>query len=575
MSSTIGLIFWVASSTHMVGVDLRGYCWRWRSLLRKQRRVSINPSLPTPLLVQALDPPRSLLGSVSSVLPVKAVLEGPMDVLIDTNVFIEREQDSALREPLQELEHVLNSKSHTILVHPLSKEEIRAYENEERREIAESKIATYAELPLPDYPTSSDTEFREYVPEAHDDNEQVDNALLFATYDGQVDYLVTEDKGIHRKAERLDIADRVLRINEGPSTFADDEPAYNGPPSIQSLCVRELDIDDPIFNSLKEEYEDFEEWIRGIPDREAYVNWNADDTLGAVLILKPNEVEPLGEDGPLPPRDRLKICTLKVSEDRRGSKIGELLVSIAIREAIDEELEEMYLTHRIRPDDHLVQLISEYGFRRAAKKATGESVFLKRLKPGPDDDPDPMETNIRFYPTFYDGPDVDKFIVPIIPRFHDRLFQDYDKRRTKLRDFSGQFYPEGNTIKKAYLTHAPTRQIDRGDLLLFYRSRDHQELTSVGVCDCVEYEVDSGQEVETVVGRRSVFTSSEIEEQVTKPTTVIMFKWHSDLNNPLHFQVLEQEDVIASAPQSIQQLDDSGYEYVKTAGGIDERFTIN
>lgn len=497
-----------------------------------------------------------------------------MEVLIDTNVFIEREGDWVVPAPLQELENLLKTNGHAILVHPLSKEEIQKYENKQGRETAESKIATYPELSFPSYPKPSDRNFRQEVPEADDHNEQVDNALLYAVYRDRVELLITQDQGIHDKAKRLGIDDRVLTIEQARDRFKEDRPAFGGPPSIEAVKVRDLKIDDPIFDSLKEEY-DFEGWFEDIPDRDAYVNWKPDGTLGAVLILKQNEAETIGQDPILPRRERLKICTLKVANSRRGSKIGELLISISIREAIQHGLEEMYLTHRIKEQDYLVQLISQYGFERASEKGDGEGVFVKRLTPGPGDDPDPMGVNIRFYPSFYDGGQVKKFLVPIRPTFHGRLFPTYEKRHPKLAEFSGQFLSEGNAIKKAYLSHANTRKLERGDILLFYRSHDHKEVTSLGVCERVEYEVTDTDEVQDIVGRRSVFSRREIEEMTESPTTVILFKWHFDLEDPLHYKVLLDENVLSGPPQTIQELGGKAYEYIREEGGIDGRFIID
>lgn len=497
-----------------------------------------------------------------------------MEVLIDTNVFIEREGDRVVPEPLQELENLLKTEGHAILVHPLSKEEVQKYENEQGRERAESKIATYPELSFPEYPKPSNTDFRQYITEADNFNERVDNALLFTAFRERVDLLITEDKGIHSKADRLDIGDRVLTIEQARDQFKEGRPAYEGPPSIQNMKVRELDVDDPIFDSLKDEY-DFKEWFESIPDRDAYVNWKSDGTLGAILILKMNESEAIGEDPELPRRERLKISTLKVAPQRRGSKIGELLIYISIREAIQHGLEEVYLTHRIQDDDYLVQLISKYGFEKASVMADEEGVFVKRLTPGPGDDPDPLEVNIRFYPSFYGGEDVEKFLVPIKPEFHGRLFPTYEKRHPKLTEFRGRFLSEGNAIKKAYLSHANTRKIEQGDVLLFYRSHDHKEITSLGVCEKVEYGITDADRIEDLVKRRSVFRHREIKEMAESPTTVILFKWHFDLENPLHYQVLLDEDVLSGPPQTIQELGEKAYHFIREEGGIDERFIVD
>lgn len=181
----------------------------------------------------------------------------------------------------------------------------------------------------------------------------------------------------------------------------------------------------------------------------------------------------------------------------------------------------------------------------------------------------------RFYPSFYDGETVDKFLVPIRPEFHGRLFPTYEKRHPKLAEFTGQFLSEGNAIKKAYLSHSNTRLLNQGDILLFYRSRDHKEITSLGVCEQVEYGISDADRVERLVGRRSVFTRREIEEMVETPTTVILFKWNFDLEKPLHYQRLIDEDALSGPPQTIQRLEDKAYEFIREDGGIDERFAVD
>jgi hypothetical protein len=170
---------------------------------------------------------------------------------------------------------------------------------------------------------------------------------------------------------------------------------------------------------------------------------------------------------------------------------------------------------------------------------------------------------------------VSKFLIPTQPEFHGRLFPTYENRQPKLTEFSGQLLSEGNAIKKAYLSHANTRQIEQDDVLLFYRTHDHMEITSLGVCEQVEYEVTEAETVQELVGERSVFTDREIAKMVESPTTVILFKWHFELENPLHYQVLLDEDVLSGALQSIQEIDESSYQYIRENGGIDGRFTVN
>lgn len=498
-----------------------------------------------------------------------------MDILIDTNIFIYREDDEIVPEPLRKMERSLKKAGHTITVHPLSVKEIRQDPKKERREQAESRAETYVQLSYPPSPSRRSSDFRETVEKASDFNEQVDNMLLFAVYDDAVDFLVTEDGEMHRKALELGIQDRIFTMEEGKDYFSKDHPPIRGPVAIRRTTFGELNLDDPIFDSLKEEYDGFVSWAQSKSDRTAWVNHTTDGQLGAILILKPKEVEDIGND-PLLGRDsRLKISTLKVGRPRWGSKVGELLISIAIREAINHELDQVYLTHYADEEDYLVDLIESYGFEHASNRADGEEIFLKRLTPSVDADSNPIETANQYYPSFYDGPDVKKFIVPVRPEYHNKLFTSYQKRQAPLNEFHGEFNSEGNAIKKAYLSNSKTRKINPGDLLLFYRSEDQQEVTSLGVCEQVEYGLTDPNVISRTVGKRSVFSERDIEEIAASPTTVLLFSWHFDLRTPVSYKQLIENDVLSGPPQVMQVLDEQGYKFIRQEGGIDERFALD
>lgn len=497
-----------------------------------------------------------------------------MEVLIDTNIFIHREDDDIVPKPLRELERSLKESGHTIVVHPYSVKEIRNDENDERRRRAESRIETYVELAYPPTPASGDSEFRRHVEKASSFNEKVDNMLLFAVFDDAVEFLVTEDRGIHKKALDLGIHDRVFTIEEGRDFFREEPQPVLGPAAIERTTLGELDLDDPIFDSLKDEYDGFVEWARSKSDRVAWVNY-LDDRLGAILVLKPNEVENIGTNPPLGRDSRLKISTLKVAEPRWGSKVGELLISIAIREAIGHELDQVYLTHYVEEEDYLVRLIENYGFEHASQREDGEAIFLKRLTPDLDVDLSPPDFARRYYPSFYDGGDVKKILVPIRPRYHRKLFTAYRKRQPPLTEFAGQFNSEGNAIRKAYLSHSTSKQVEPGDVLLFYRSRDYREITSLGVCEAVYYHLTDPGEIQKVVGKRSVFTDAEIRELAETPTTVILFSWHFDLPEPIPYDDLLENGVLSGPPQTMQVIEEEDYKYIKTEGQIDGRFALD
>lgn len=498
-----------------------------------------------------------------------------MNVLIDTNIFIHREDDEIVPKPLGELEKSLHEAGHIINIHPLSVKEIRNDPNNDRRTRNESRIETYVELSYPPTPSGGESEFRQHIKKSSG-NEHVDNMLLFSVFDNAVDFLITEDLEIHKKSLDLGIEDRVFTIKEGRDHFKSDSQPIRGPVAIQRTKLGELDLSDPIFDSLKQEYEGFVAWARSHSDRPAWINFTDGDKLGAVLILKPNEVEDIGDTPSLGREKRLKICTLKVGELQWGSKLGELLISIAIREAINEEVDKVYLTHYIdEAEDYLVRLIENYGFEHVSNQEDGEAIFVKRLTPPPDTNLDPSEIARRYYPSFYDGSEVDKYLIPIQPRYHDKLFTAYSKRQPGLGEFYGEFNSEGNAIHKVYLSHSNIKQIDPGDVLLFYRSRDYREVTSIGVCEDLLYRATEADTIKKYVGKRSVFSEHEIEEMAEQPTTVIRFSWHFDFQNPVAYEALIKNNILSGYPQAIQSVGEEGYKSIREIGGIDERFALD
>ncbi len=504
-----------------------------------------------------------------------------MRILIDTNIFIYREDYNIIPENLQKLLKILNRLKTELLIHPKSIEEIHRDLNEDRKKVVLSKINTYASLELPPDP-NKDANFLGVVGHSLKPNDYVDNAILYAVYKDAVDFLITEDRDIYNKAAKLNIKDRVLSIEDALSTFEKNfhTKGVVHPPALKVQVVHNLKVNDPFFDSLKEEYgkSKFETWFTDISreGRKCWVHFREDDTIGALLIYK-DENEPVDSIPPLPKKKRLKLSTFKVTH--LGYKIGELFIKLSVKYAIKNNLAEIYLTHFTKPEDDLVDLITEYGFNKVAYKITNnkkEDIYLKELQPDREklSSLRPMEVAKNFWPNFYDGAKISKFIVPIQPKYHERLFIEYKGRQTKLPEHLGEFIIEGNTIKKAYICHSRITKMSTGDILLFYRSQD-KELTSLGVVEKVYSGLRDKDKIARLVGKRTVYSIGEIEKMAKKPTMVILFTWHFHLPTPLKFDELKRMNVLKGAPRSIVQISHDQYLKIKTNGGVDERFTVN
>ncbi|GAG90575.1 unnamed protein product [marine sediment metagenome] len=141
-----------------------------------------------------------------------------MRVLIDTNIFIQRENDHILQSDLQKLLNVLNKLKIEILIHPKSITDIERDTNEIRKKIMLSKIKTYSLLESPPEPNDN-IYFLNIVGFPLKPNDYVDNSILYSVYKEALDFLISQDNGIHKKANRLSIRDRVLSIEDALKIF--------------------------------------------------------------------------------------------------------------------------------------------------------------------------------------------------------------------------------------------------------------------------------------------------------------------------------------------------------------------
>jgi hypothetical protein len=500
-----------------------------------------------------------------------------MHLLLDTNILIYREDDRIISQNVSDLFGILQKGSFEILIHPASVADIQRDTNLRRREVMLSKIGIYKQLPIPPV-AIHDQEYLSIVGNPSTPQDTTDNEILYAVYRGAIDFLITEDAGIHKKAFIAGISDRVLHIDDALQffkQFLEIKEKIPSPPALNETYMYNLNLNDPIFDGLKEDYPEFEDWFtrKSREHRKCYASYRSDGSIGALLIYK-IEDEKIDVTPPLPQKQRLKIATLKVTHV--GNKIGERLLKIAIDLAIQNNCNEIYLTHFTEENDRLVELIGEYGFENVGMNSRGEEIFLKKLVPEKQDlvalPPDEIFKN--FYPSFFDGASVKKWVIPIQPEFHDRLFTEYGSRQTLLKEYDGGFIVEGNTIKKAYLSHSNIKQLKAGDVVLFYRTRDDQSLTVLGVIEEVRIGMTDTDEIIRFVGKRTVYSHEEIESS-KKPLIVILFRYHFLINPALKLDTLLDLGVINGPPQSITQINEDKYKLIKELGGIDGRFTIN
>jgi len=489
--------------------------------------------------------------------------------LIDTNVLIPLEPVSpaGVEEgtgPAATFIRLSQELGHAVYIHPAGLAELAGDKDALRRSVRQTLAQKYVQLPDPPGMTAAlASVLGDEGTNAHD---RIDNLIIAAAYGNAVDHLVTEDAGIHRKARRVGIDERVLRVAEAVGMlqrlFQEPLPP---PPSVRRRKAHALDPKDAIFTSLRADYggDAFDLWLSRCQreHRDAFVVEGPTGECAALAILKR---ETQGGDSALR-GDVLKISTLKVAEEYNGNKYGELLLKAIFEEARSLGVGGLYVTvfekHQL-----LITLLEDFGFEAAgARTALGELLLQKSLRPTQADGLlNDLEYHVKYGPPLHRVREGRAFLVPIKPIYHRMLFPDAE-RALQLSLAPG---PYGNALKKAYLCHAATRQLQPGDTLLFYRSGDAKSVTAVGVLEDALVSADP-IEVARFVGKRTVYDFEQIEGMSQRREILaLLFRQATLLDDPIDLAELQIEGKVRQWPQTVSAFPREGTEWLRGRLGL-------
>ena len=499
-----------------------------------------------------------------------------MRILIDTNIIIPLEDSSKiLKESFSQFVRLALENKHILLIHPASIEDIHRDRDESRKQSMLSRIQKYPILEGTD--TFTEEELQQHNISENSENDRVDNAILSSIYNNAVHLLVTEDRGIHKKAEKLGISDTVLYLQQAVDVltrlYPKEQDVFH--PNLKNIYVHETSLDDPFYSSLREDYSGFDYWFNKISaeGRKAWANFdNTTQTLNAILIYKPEENEIVTIDSKALAGRSIKISTFKVGEQVRGRKIGELLFKSVFVFAYKNNYRWVYLT--IHPDKHdfLKDLCVDLGFRHYGTGIDGrDHVYIKSIAnpPNPIDISEPFKFYQRYSPALICDI-VKKYIIPIQPQYHDILFPD----NTKQPSLFGSDHPAGNTIKKAYLSHAQQQFMSPGDIVLFYRSHDRRALTTIAIVEDY-FASDSSDDIVAKVAKRTVYSYEEIQTMTKRSTKVLLFRQVLHLPKDIGINWLHKESIVSGNIQSIRRISNEAFERIMDEAQTTNCFTIN
>ncbi|MFX0199653.1 MAG: hypothetical protein ACFFCW_26315 [Candidatus Hodarchaeota archaeon] len=431
-----------------------------------------------------------------------------MRVLLDTNIVIHREATSVVNEDIGVLFRWIDNLHYTKCIHPVSVQELKEHADPQVLKTFNVKLASYNILKTKAPITDQVREISEQLDQ--NQNDLNDTLIINELHSNRVDVLITEDKKILHKASLLGIADRVYTIDAFLEKVTSENPelADYKVLAVQKDYFGNLDITDELFQSLREEYPDFHKWFNRKADEPVYV-CRSEGKLIAFLYLKiERENENYSDiNPPFSKKRRLKIGTFKVVLN--GFRLGERFLKIVFDNALRSAVDEIYVTtfrNRIE-QQRLINLLEDYGFHFHGYKngPAGQECVYVRFFARTADRAYPKLT----YPFVSTGGKI--FIVPIYPQYHTELFPDSILRTESPADFV-ENEPHRNAISKVYISRSIERNLEPGDVIVFYRTGGYyvSVVTTLGIVESVIDNIPSEADFIRLCRNRSVFSDEEL-----------------------------------------------------------------
>lgn len=507
-----------------------------------------------------------------------------MRVLLDTNIVIHREASRIVIEEIGLMFKWLDRLQYRKYLHPLTVQEINKLKNKDTRQTFNVKLSSYSTLNVSSslHPDVA----RICKPLDKDENDSNDTLLINEVYNDRVDILITEDKKIKKKAELLNIADKIFSVDTFLEKVIEENPELSDYKvlSVKKEFFGNIDLNDSFFDSLKEDYSEFEKWFNKKSQEIAYICRSGTKILAFLYLKIENEQEAYPEINPVFPRKkRLKIGTFKTALNRH--LLGERLLKIVFDNAIRYEIDEIYATAFDKRIEQrwLIKLLEGFGFAFYGYKQNlygNESVYVRDMKK----DFDPQYPKLTFP---YISKKSRSFIVPIYPKYHTDLFPDSILRTESPQNFV-ENEPFRNAISKVYISRSYTRNLMPGDLIVFYRTAAgghafyESVVTTIGIVENIVTKIETAENFISLCRARSVFSDTELLEfwdynKKNRPF-VVNFLYTYSFPKRINLKRLIEIGVIQnvhSAPRGFELLSPRSFESILTETNTDERIIVN
>ena len=344
-----------------------------------------------------------------------------------------------------------------------------------------------------------------------------------------------------------------------------------------------INLKDPFFDSLRANYEGFDDWFnnKASSGAKALVYYNDAALLDFLYLKDENEALPL--DGTtLPVKRRLKVGTFKI--DRRGTNRGERFMKRILDIAIIHDFTEVYVTMFDDTDElmHLRHFFERYGFvevgRKSHAKGRSESVLLRDMTSHVGD-------MVKDYP-FVDRTQGNKYLLAIKPEYHTKLFPD-SILRTEHYEILQDVSPT-NSINKIYICWMKgVDQLKSGDKLIIYRTTDGvgaAKYRSVVTSVCSVLELKTIRDFANIdefvqyTNRYSIFNETELRKWYHSKPHFVVIKVLYNLafqKKVIRKELIGQIGLPADAYWGFMPLTETQFNDILNLGNADGRYIIN
>ncbi len=501
-------------------------------------------------------------------------------LLLDTNILIGLEDDKKTELSLAQLSQLANKHGIGLHIHEVQRKDVDRDNNTRRKAITLSKLEKFAKIE--GIPEHTDDELTLRYGAIRNDNDRVDCELLHAIdVSNAADFLVSEDNGLHRRADSAGLSHRVFRVADAVSWLTQAyEPQDVTLPSIASGRCYQIAGTEAIFDTLKSDYPGFPAWFEKC-QKEHRACWSAshDGVIVGIGIVKPEE------PGDVPfqttRRSILKLCTFKIEDTSGGQKLGEQLLKQVLWHAARNDYEQVYVTV-LPKHEFLIHFFESYGFAQSGI-FDGEVVLAKSFELNADEQNGltAAETSTRTYPNFIEGDGVNKYVIPVHAEFHAKLFPE-STPLVPLPLVEASDGPDwgpsgatvlasGHSIRKVYVCNTNTRSMRAGDIAMFYMTRapgyvQSQMLTNIGMIDDVTivHDLDT---LMRVTAKRTVYSATELENIFNASSggvVAISFLHCGQLEPALELDILLKQGILYGAPQSVTMIDSEQYNALRS-----------